>query len=154
MYIYYGSQSGTCEYLSFNLKSTLEERYKLNIICDSLNNFDFSTKNDEDIFIIITSTHGEGDFPENASQFWKHIKDRKLKNDYFKNMKYILLGLGDSNYTNYCGFAKKIDKRLLDLNAYKIYDTFYIDSVINETEEQFDIWISKIMYVLNNYIKV
>ena len=149
IYIYYGSQSGTCECLSFNLKSALEEKYKLNTICDSLNNFDFSIKNDENIFIIITSTHGNGDSPENAAQFWRHIKSRKLKNDYLKNMKYIILGLGDSNYINYCGFAKKIDKRLLDLNADKIYDTFYIDSIINETEQQFDIWISKIIDVLN-----
>ena len=149
MYIYYGSQSGTCEYLSFILKSTLEEKYKLDIVCDSLNNFYFSIKNDENIFIIITSTHGNGDSPENATQFWNYIKNRKLKNDYFKNMKYIMLGLGDSNYINYCGFAKKIDKRLLDLSACKIYDTFYIDSVTNETEEQFDIWINKIIGVLN-----
>jgi len=149
IYIYYGSQSGTCQCLSFNLKSTLEEKYKLDIICDSLNNFDFSIKNDENIFIIITSTYGNSDSPENAAHFWRHIKNRKLKNEYFKNMKYIILGLGDSNYTHYCGFAKKIDKRLLDLNASKMYDTFYIDSVMNETEEQFDTWISKIISVLN-----
>jgi sulfite reductase alpha subunit-like flavoprotein len=149
IYIYYGSQSGTCEYLSFNLKSTLEEKYKLDIKCDSLNNFDFSIKNDENIVIIITSTHGNGDSPENAAQFWRHIKNRKLNNEYFKNMKYIILGLGDSNYVNFCGFAKKIDKRLLDLNASKICDTFYFDSAINETDEQFDVWISKIICVLN-----
>jgi sulfite reductase alpha subunit-like flavoprotein len=158
IYIYYGSQSGTCECLSFNLKSTLEEKYKeykLDIICDSLNNFDFSIKNSENsensehIVIIITSTYGNGDSPENAAKFWRYIKNRKLTNDYFKNMKYIILGLGDSNYIHYCEFAKKIDKRLLDLNASKIYDTFYIDSVMNETEEQFDIWVSKISDVLN-----
>ena len=89
IFIYYGSQFGTCKYLSFNLKSILEEKYKININCDSLNIFDFSIKNDEKIFIIITSTYGNGDSPENAAQFWKHIKNRKLKNDYFKNMKYI-----------------------------------------------------------------
>ena len=149
IYIYYGSQSGTCECLSFNLQSTLEDEYKIDIICDSLNNFDFSIKNNENIFIIITSTYGNGDSPNNASQFWRHIKNRKLKNDYFKNMKYIILGLGDSNYINYCGFAKKIDKRLLDLNASKIYDTFYIDSLINEPEEEFNTWINKIIGVLN-----
>jgi sulfite reductase alpha subunit-like flavoprotein len=148
IYIYYGSQSGTCEYLSFNLKSTLE-KHKIDIICDSLNNFDFSINNNhENLFIIITSTHGNGDSPENAAQFWRHIKNRKLKNENFKNLKYIILGLGDSNYVDYCGFAKKLDKRLLDLHASRIYDTFYIDSAINETEEQFDIWISKIIGVL------
>lgn len=147
--IYYGSQSGTCEYLSFNLKSTLEEKYKLNIICETVNNFDFSIKNDENIFIIITSTYGNGDSPENASQFWRHIKNRKLHNEYFKNMKYIILGLGDSNYVHYCGFAKKIDKRLLELNACKIYDTFYIDYVMNQTDEYFDIWTNKIIGSLN-----
>jgi sulfite reductase alpha subunit-like flavoprotein len=130
------------------LKSILEKKYKLDIICNTLNNFDFSIKNDENIFIIITSTYGNGDSPENAAQFWRHIKSRKLKNDYFKNMKYIILGLGDSNYINYCEFAKKIDKRLLDLSASKINDTFYIDSVMNETEGQFDIWTSKIMCIL------
>jgi len=149
IYIYYGSQSGTCQYLSFNLKSTLEQEHKLDVIYDSLNNFDFSNKNNENIFIIITSTHGNGDSPENAARFWRHIKNRKLNSEYFKNMKYIILGLGDSNYTDYCGFAKKIDKRLLDLNACKIYDTFYIDSALNETEEQFDIWINKMIGVLN-----
>ena len=148
IYILYGSQSGTCECLSLNLKSTLEERYKLNIICDSLNNFDFSIKNNGNIYIIITSTYGNGDSPENASQFWRHIKNRKLKNDYFENMKYIILGLGDSNYIHYCGFAKKIDKRLLDLHASKMYDTLYIDSAINETEQQFDTWVGKIIDVL------
>ena len=148
IYIYYGSQSGTCEWLSVNLQSILTEKYKLNITCDCLNNFDFSIKNDEHTFIIITSTYGNGDSPENAAQFWRHIKSRKLKNDYFKNMKYIILGLGDSNYINYCEFAKKIDKRLSALNASKIYDTCYIDSVMNETEDQFDIWISKIINVL------
>ena len=64
-------------------------------------------------------------------------------------MKYIVLGLGDSNYANYCEFAKKVDKRLLELNAYKIYDTYYIDAVVNETEEQFDIWMNKIINILN-----
>jgi sulfite reductase alpha subunit-like flavoprotein len=107
-------------------------------------------KNDEkNIFIIITSTHGNGDSPDNASLFWNHIKNRKLKNEYFKNMKYILLGLGDSNYTHYCGFSKKIDKRLLDLNASKLYDNFYIDSVINETDQQFDLWVKEIISFLN-----
>ena len=149
IHIYYGSQSGTCEWLSFNLKSTLEEKYELDINCNSLNNFDFSMNYDGNIVIIITSTYGNGDSPENASKFWRCIKNRKLKNDYFNNMKYIILGLGDSNYANYCEFAKKVDKRLLELNAYKIYDTSYIDAVINETEEQFDIWMSKIIGMLN-----
>jgi sulfite reductase alpha subunit-like flavoprotein len=148
-HIYYGSQSGTCEYLSVNLKSILEEKYKLDIVCNSLNNFDFSIKNNENIVIIITSTHGNGDSPENAAKFWRHIKNRKLNNEYFMNMKYVVLGLGDSNYADFCGFAKKLDKRFLDLNASKIYDTFFIDSVINETDEQFDEWISKIIGVLN-----
>lgn len=150
IYIYYGSHSGTCEYFSFHLKSTLDEKYKLNIVCNSLNNFDFSMKNDENIVIIITSTHGNGDSPENAEKFWKHIKNRKLNNEYFKNMNYIILGLGDSNYADFCGFAKKIDKRLLDLSASKMYDTYYIDFVINENYEEFDTWTSKIIDVLHH----
>ena len=133
----------------FNLKSNLEENYKLNIICDSLNNFDFSIKNDDNSIIIITSTHGNGDSPENAAKFWGHIKNRKLNNEYFANMKYIILGLGDSNYADFCGFAKKIDKRLLNLNASKICDTFFIDFAMNETDEQFDEWVNKIITVLN-----
>ena len=43
IYLYYGSQSGTCQYLSLNLKSTLEEKYKLDIICDSLHLCTFKT---------------------------------------------------------------------------------------------------------------
>jgi sulfite reductase alpha subunit-like flavoprotein len=147
IYIYFGSQFGTCECLSFSLQSFLEQKLGEKISCDSLNNFDFSIKNEDNLFIIITSTYGNGDAPENASQFFRHIKSRKLENDYFTNMKYIILGLGDSNYTQFCGFAKKIDKRISELKGTRKFETQFIDSV-NEIEEEFELWLEKIKDIL------
>lgn len=58
---------------------------------------------DYSILIVITSSTGDGDPPDNAIKFWREI--RKMEG-CLNHLDYALLGLGDTNYTNFCGFRK------------------------------------------------
>jgi len=40
---------------------------------------------------------------------------------------YLLVGLGDSNYTNFCNFGKVLDHRLEELGAKRFYPARWAD---------------------------
>lgn len=70
--------------------------------------------------LIVTSTWGEGDPPDNAVQFWEKLStENDLK---FSSLNYSVLALGDINYQHFCGFGKSLDSRLQALGARRIFD--------------------------------
>ena len=82
IYILYGSQSGNCENISKILYDILNTKGEP-IIYGTLNSILNQIDNINGTMYIICSTFGNGDAPENASAFWRTIKNRKIKNDIF-----------------------------------------------------------------------
>jgi hypothetical protein len=80
--------------------------------------------------VFVVSTTGDGDPPDSAQKFWRRLKKKTLAKTYLQHLKYALLGLGDSNYTNFCNFSKMLNKRLLELGATAFYDTGYADDAV------------------------
>eukprot|EP00657_Telonema_sp_P-1_P003174 TRINITY_DN17689_c0_g1_i1.p1 TRINITY_DN17689_c0_g1~~TRINITY_DN17689_c0_g1_i1.p1 ORF type:complete len:111 (-),score=54.72 TRINITY_DN17689_c0_g1_i1:76-408(-) len=62
------------------------------------------------LIIVVCSTHGEGDFPENAAAFHRYIRQRGHPEDLLKGMQYAVLALGDTNYSRFCNAGKTIDR--------------------------------------------
>ena len=50
--------------------------------------------------------------------------------DYSFNLILILLGLGDTNYTNFCNCGKTMDKRLAELGASRFYESDFADDAV------------------------
>jgi methionine synthase reductase len=121
LYISYGSQNGNAESISKILHDELQTQgidnrlVTLNELIDNLE----STQND--ILIVICSTYGNGDAPENAAKFWRKIKQRRLEKGFFKNLSYCVVGLGDTNYSHFCEMGKKIDTRICELGGKRLY---------------------------------
>lgn len=65
--------------------------------------------------IIVVSTTGDGDPPETIRPFMRLIrsKDKSL----LVGLKFAVLGLGDTNYENFCRTGKRIDTALVKLGA-------------------------------------
>jgi methionine synthase reductase len=93
IYILYGSATGNGESIAHILEQMLIEDLQQDVYSNTLN----SIKNDIQslhtkckLLIVICSTTGNGDSPENASFFWNIIKKRSLPKDFLKK------------YTFYC----------------------------------------------------
>ena len=55
--------------------------------------------------LIITSTWGDGDPPDNAVAFWDWLGAEAAPR--LDQLSFAVLGLGDRNYSEFCGAAKK-----------------------------------------------
>ncbi len=75
-------------------------------------------------WLICTSTHGAGDFPDNLKNF---IKDLKISNKDLSTVNFLIIGVGDSSYDTFCLAAKNIKKLLLSKNCKEIISLFTIN---------------------------
>ncbi|EFC38308.1 hypothetical protein NAEGRDRAFT_59563 [Naegleria gruberi] len=80
--------------------------------------------------IIICSTTGNGDVPQNGDNFYRFIKLKSTPANFFSNLSYTILGLGDSNYDMFCNAARNIDKRLTELGADRFSNRGEADEVV------------------------
>ncbi|MGJ8692902.1 MAG: flavodoxin domain-containing protein [Thalassotalea sp.] len=78
----------------------------------------------DQVWLICTSTHGAGDYPDNLIDF---ISDLESIQDDLNNMPFLVIGLGDSNYDTFCGAAKKIEKLLISKGCNKLLDLKTLD---------------------------
>ncbi len=65
--------------------------------------------------VFVAATHGEGDPPETAVSFYDQLK--AAPGGALETLSFITLGLGDTSYAEFCGFARKLDTELERLGA-------------------------------------
>lgn len=65
--------------------------------------------------LIITSTYGEGEMPDNAELFWEALSSTLAPR--LEGLAFGVLALGDTGYDGFCQAGKLIDTRLEQLGA-------------------------------------
>ncbi|MEM6709161.1 MAG: sulfite reductase flavoprotein subunit alpha [Pseudomonadota bacterium] len=65
--------------------------------------------------LVVVSTYGEGEMPDNAKLFWESVSSTQAPR--LEQLTYAVLGLGDTSYDQFCQSAKLIDTRLEQLGA-------------------------------------
>lgn len=68
--------------------------------------------------IIVVSTYGEGEMPDNAQLFWDALSASTAPR--LEGMKYGILALGDTGYDQFCQAGKLIDTRFEQLGAERL----------------------------------
>ncbi len=93
--------------------------------------------------IFIAATHGEGDPPESAVKYYTALQ--AAEGNILKELRYALLGLGDSAYAQFCGFARKLDQELARLGAMSLLPRKELDV---DFSSHISGWITEIINAL------
>ena len=135
--ILYGSATGNAEGIAKDLEETLSENNNAklpapfdSVVCKELDQFkkvgvgkawnSVPVAAKKHGLIIVASTTGNGDPPENANRFARFMKTQvAAKGQDFQHVSFAVLGLGDTNYDQFCATGKSIDKSLNALGGHR-----------------------------------
>jgi sulfite reductase alpha subunit-like flavoprotein len=98
--VMYGTQTGNSRGIANQLSDELK-KLDFDAPVAGLDQFKKLCLHDEGYVVIVCSTTGNGDAPENAEAFVRFVKNKKTAPGYFSKMHYSILGIGDTNYDQY-----------------------------------------------------
>jgi sulfite reductase (NADPH) flavoprotein alpha-component len=73
----------------------------------------------ERLLYVVISTQGDGDPPDDARGFVEFLAGRRAPK--LDELKFAILGLGDSSYAKFCAVGTAIDERLAELGATRLF---------------------------------
>lgn len=103
---------------------------------------DYKPKNiaGEQLVLLVTSTQGEGEPPEEALSLYKLLSGKKAPK--LSDLKFAVLGLGDSSYPMFCGAGKSFDELLAKLGGERLLERQDCDL---EYQAEAAAWLEKIV---------
>ncbi|MDD5214319.1 MAG: sulfite reductase subunit alpha [Methylococcales bacterium] len=139
IHILYGSQTGTAESVARDAVK-VAKAHGLNPVIKSMDEVDADALTKMETLLIVTSTYGEGEMPDNAQVLWSAVKADSMAK--LENLQFAVLALGDTSYDLFCQAGIDWDNRLAELGATRLQTRVDCDVEFEEPAEE---WIRTVM---------
>lgn len=140
--ILFGSQTGNAENFAHTLGEALEGQGFLNTVLD-MGEISPEEIREISFLLIVTSTYGDGEPPDNASEWMSYLKFSDVLD--LSHLQYAVLGLGDTYYPHFCQCAKDFDHYLAKHGARPLVNRLDCDLYY---EEQYQDWLAELASLL------
>ena len=131
-----GSTLGGAEYVAEHLNDVLETQGFSTALFHGPNLSDIEN---EKIWLIVTSTHGAGELPDNLKPLFDELANSQKD---FSDVSFAVVGLGNSDYDTFCYAADKVEQTLQAKSAVKICETLKIDVLnVDDQESYAEEWL-------------
>jgi Sulfite reductase, alpha subunit (flavoprotein) len=134
--ILFGSQTGTAESLAKKAAKEAGKRSFAATVLDMAQT-DLAKLAGEKNVLVITSTYGDGEPPDNAKALHTALAAAEGK---LAGLRFSVCGLGDTNYTQFCRCAKDFDAWLEKAGATRVWARVECDL---DYEEKFNAWLGE-----------
>ncbi|NIG14799.1 sulfite reductase subunit alpha [Pantoea sp. Cy-640] len=139
LHILFGSQTGNAEALAQTAAKAARAKGLVPVV-QALGEVDLDVFATMRHVLIVTSTYGEGEMPDNAQLFWQAISASTAPR--LEQMHFAVLAIGDTGYDGFCQAGKFIDMRLEQLGAKRVVDRIDCDIDYEEPSSE---WIGSAM---------
>jgi sulfite reductase (NADPH) flavoprotein alpha-component len=139
LHILYGSQTGNAEALAQTAAKSARAKGLVPVV-QALGDVDLDVFATMRHVLIVTSTYGEGEMPDNAQLFWDAISASTAPR--LEQMHFAVLAIGDTGYDGFCQAGKFIDMRLEQLGAKRVVDRIDCDIDFEEPSSE---WLNSSM---------
>ena len=133
-----GTTLGGSEYVADEMAAQLEElSHETTVFVDPK----LDELTDFKLWIIVSSTHGAGDLPDNIVPFYKQLM---IEMPDLSSTQFALCAIGDSSYDTFCQGPEKITDLLLQYGSQAIVDKIQVDVQQDPIPEEPALaWLSK-----------
>jgi MioC protein len=124
-----GSTLGSAEYVAEHLEEKLQEA---GFSTQMLHGPELDEVPHEGIWLVVCSTHGAGDIPDNLLPLFEAITESQPD---LSQVRFGAIGLGNHEYDLFCGAIRQIEALLIAQGARQIGDRLEIDVLEHEIPE-------------------
>jgi sulfite reductase (NADPH) flavoprotein alpha-component len=139
----WASQTGNTESLTERYATRLmESGFEIRTSC--MGDYQASSLAKAQYVLLMTSTFGDGDPPDNAQSLWNQLSADNAPR--LEGVRFAVLALGDRNYDQFCGHGRRLDERLATQGGRRLMDRVDCDG---EFQESADAWLERIIVRIN-----
>ncbi|MCY9668401.1 assimilatory sulfite reductase (NADPH) flavoprotein subunit [Paenibacillus alginolyticus] len=141
--VLFGSQTGKAQGLAKKMSKKLEEQ-GFQVTLSSMADFKPNNLKKIQNLLVLVSTHGEGDPPDNAISFHEFLHSKRAPK--LEDLRFSVLSLGDTSYELFCQTGKDFDKRLEELGGKRLAPRVDCDVDFDEPAAE---WMSSVLGALS-----